>query len=111
MPVTFTAAEIARIPLEIQPLIQEFPLSFDNLFDVINLPPIEEPIISKDIYFDDDLEPAVGLKLNGQVLSSKSTDRPKIITVFANNQCGFVQALGLVLVDRIEDKSVLFNDL
>jgi hypothetical protein len=108
MTVKYTPEEVSRIPVELHPLMQQFPISFDNLFEIIDLGVIDEPIHSKDIYFDDELQPAIGLRADGEVLATESTEQPKVITVFVNNKCVFVQVLGQVLADRIQDKSVLF---
>ena len=103
MTVEFTPAEIAKVPSSLRPLMQEFPLAFDNLLEMLDGKPINEPIRSQDIYFDDELHPAFGLTSDGDLFAGTATETPSIITVFINDECAYVQAGDRILGCRIRE--------
>jgi hypothetical protein len=107
MSVQFTAQETSKVPAGLRPLMQKYPLAFDNLLDVISKKEIPGTIQSLDIYFDDQLLPALSFSKEQQqvqVMSRVSPDDPKVLTVFANDECGYVQIEDRVLLNRIGDE-------
>ena len=106
MTVKFTPEEIAKIPANLRPLMQEFPIAFDNLFEMLEMlekGPVKGKIRSQDIYFDDEHRPAFGFTSDGELFADVATETPAIITVFINNECAFVQAGGRILGSRIRE--------
>jgi hypothetical protein len=103
MPVTFTPEEIAKVPSSLRPLMQEFPLAFDNLLEMLDWEPINEPIRSQDIYFDDEPQPAFGMTSDGDLYAGEATETPSIITVFVNDECAYVQVGDRILGSRIRE--------
>jgi hypothetical protein len=100
MSVAFTAEEIAKIPAGLRPLMQEYPLVFDNLLEVLGQQGIVGQIKTLDIYFDDQLLPALSFSKE-QVIANVAPEEPKVLTVFANDECGYVQIKDRVLLNRI----------
>lgn len=105
MSVKFTAQETSRVPAGLRPLMQQYPLAFDNLLESICKKEIPGTIQSLDIYFDDQLLPALSFsKERVKVASHPSPEDPKVLTVFANDECGYVQIEDRVLLNRIGDE-------
>jgi hypothetical protein len=105
MSVKFTAEETSRVPAGLRPLMQQYPLAFDNLLESIGKKEIPGTIQSLDIYFDDQLLPALSFsKEQVQVASHPSPEDPTVLTVFANDECGYVQIEDKVLLNRIGDE-------
>jgi hypothetical protein len=103
MSVKFTPEEIAKVPSSLRPLMEQFPLAFDNLLEMLDQKPINEPIRSQDIYFDDELQPAFGFTSDGDLFAGTATETPSIITVFINDECAFVQVGDRILASRIRE--------
>lgn len=103
MSVTFTPQETARIPSSLRPLMQKFPLAFDNLLEMLDQGPMTEAICSQDIYFDDEMNPAFGLTADGDLYAGEATETPTIITAFINDQCAYVQVGDRILGSRIRE--------
>jgi hypothetical protein len=107
MSVQFTAQETSRVPAGLRPLMQQYPLAFDNLLEAFGKKEIAGTIQSLDIYFDDQLLPALSFikeHQQVQVVSHSSPEDPKVLTVFANDECGYVQIEDRVLLNRIGDE-------
>lgn len=98
--VKFTPEETAKVDSSLHPLMQEYPLVFDNLLEALGKKTIPGQIQSLDIYFDDQLIPALSFAEN-QVTAHESPEDPKVLTVFANDECGYVQINERVLLNRI----------
>lgn len=106
MTVKFTSEEIAKIPANLRPLMQEFPIAFDNLFEMLEMlekGPVKGKIRSQDIYFDDEHQPAFGLATDGEVYAGEATETPTIITAFINNECAYVQVGDRIFPNRIRE--------
>jgi hypothetical protein len=107
MSVQFTAQETSKVPARLRPLMQQYPLAFDNLLEAFGKKEIAGTIQSLDIYFDDQLLPALSFikeQHEVQVMSRVSPEDPKVLTVFANDECGYVQIEDRVLLNRIGDE-------
>lgn len=106
MSVKFTPEEIAKIPANLRPLMQEFPIAFDNLFEMLEMlekGPIKGKIRSQDIYFDDEHQPAFGFTTDGDLYADIATETPTVITAFINNECAYVQVSDRILGSRIRE--------
>ena len=84
MSVKFTPEEVAKVPSSVRHYMQQYPLSFDNLLEMLEQGPIVGPIRSQDIYFDDEPKPAFGLTSDGEVYAGNATETPTIISAFIN---------------------------
>lgn len=108
MSVKFTAEETSRVPAGLRPLMQQYPLAFDNLLESIGKKEIPGTIQSLDIYFDDQLLPALSFSKEQKqvrvVSHLVSPEEPIVVTVFANDECGYVQIEDRVLLNRIGDE-------
>jgi hypothetical protein len=100
MPVVFTPEETRRIPSDLRPLMQTYPQSFDNLLEVLGQPPLQGDINSMDVYFNDDLLPALSF-YEGRVFANETSEEPQVLSVFINNECGYLQIRNRVLLNRV----------
>lgn len=100
MTVTFTPQETAKVPAHLRPLMAVYPLAFDNLLEVLGHAEIRVPIDSLDIYFDDGVLPALSFS-DQRVVAHQAPDDPQVLTVFANDECAYVQIQDRVLLNRI----------
>ena len=100
MTVLFTPEETRRIPSDLRPLMQTYPQTFDNLLEVLGLPPLKEDIRSMDLYFDDDVLPALSF-YKGRVSANECADDPQAISVFVNDVCAYLQIQSRVLLNRV----------
>jgi hypothetical protein len=85
----------------------KYPLAYDNLLDLISKKQIPGTIKSLYIYFDDQILQALSFikeQQQVQVTSRVSPEDPKVLTVFANDECGYVQIEDKVLLNRIGDE-------
>ncbi len=98
--VQFTADEMSKVHPSLHPMMQEYPLVFDNLLEALGKQSIPGQIQSLDIYFDDHLIPALSFTKDA-VMAHPANDEPKVLTVFANDECGYVQINERVLLNRI----------
>ncbi|MGB8702949.1 MAG: hypothetical protein WCD18_26335 [Thermosynechococcaceae cyanobacterium] len=98
--VHFTPAETYRIPSDLRPLMQTYPQCFDNLLEVLGQPPFRGEIESMDIYFDDEVLPALSF-YNGSVSANSAAEEPQVLTVFVNDECGYLQIHDRVLLNRV----------
>jgi uncharacterized protein YrrD len=103
MSVDFTPEEIAKVPSSLRPLMQKFPVAFDNLLEMLEQGPINGKIRSQDIYFDDESFPAFGFTSEGVLFADVATETPTIISAFINNECAYVQVGDRILGSRIRE--------
>jgi hypothetical protein len=103
MSVEFTPEEIAKVPSSLRPLMQKYPLSFDNLLEMLEQGPIEGEIYSQDVYFDDEHQPAFGVTSDRELFAGVATETPTIISAFINNECAYVQVGDRILGKRIRE--------
>ena len=102
MPPTFTTSELVQVPAELRPLLTRFPQSLDNFLDAQGKPPIPEPYESIEVYFDDDVTPAMSFS-EGKVSATESTDDPMLISVMVNDEYAYLQAGDVILLNRVSE--------
>jgi hypothetical protein len=107
-PVHFTNEEIARIPSQLHPLMQKYPIAFDNFLENQYLSPLRGQIQSIDLYFDNGLIPALSL-FEGKIKANPDTLDPQVLTVFANDQCVYIQINSQVLLNRARGRDFMKN--
>ena len=103
MSVKFTPEEVAKVPSSVRHYMQQYPLSFDNLLEMLEQGPIVGPIRSQDIYFDDEPNPAFGLTSEGEIYAGNATETPTIISAFINDQCAYFQVGDRILGSRVRE--------
>jgi hypothetical protein len=103
MTVRFTPDEVARVPVGLRDDMQRYPLPFDNLLEFLGRGEIKGSIELLDIYFDNGLIPALSFSAK-QVFANPAPEEPQVLTVFANDECAYVQVRDSVLLNRIGDE-------
>jgi hypothetical protein len=104
--VQFNPSEIQRIPTILHPLTQEFPIVFDNYLEYQFSPPLRGKIDAIDLYFDNNLIPAVSL-FEGKVTANPDTSQPRALTVFVNDECVYLQVEDMVLLNRVKGRGLM----
>ena len=100
MTVVFTPEETRRIPSDLRPLMQIYPQTFDNLLEALGQPAMQGDINSMDVYFNDDLLPALSF-YEGRVSANEASEEPQVLSVFINDECGYLQIQDRVLLNRV----------
>jgi hypothetical protein len=98
--VNFTEEEIEKIPSDLRPLMDRYPLAFDNLLEFFGKPPMAGPFETLELYFDDELRPALTVS-NGTIDSSPATRDPICLTLLADDECCYMQIGDHILLNRV----------